>query len=72
MLTDPISELESRGEDPEEVADRFVAWRDMLASRGLEVFWEAAFNKLPDTLLEEDAPESDIDPSASETADNNS
>ena len=66
MLTDPISELESRGEDPEEVADRFVAWRDMLKSRGLDVFWEAAFNKLPDTLLEENEPETDNPPQPEE------
>ena len=66
MLTDPISELESRGEDPEEVADRFVAWRDMLKSRGLDVFWEAAFNKLPDTLLEENEPEPDNPPQPEE------
>lgn len=66
MLTDPISELESRGEDPEEVADRFVEWRDMLKSRGLDVFWEAAFNKLPDTLLEENEPETDNPPQPEE------
>ena len=66
MLTDPISELESRGEDPEEVADRFVAWRDMLKSRGLDVCWEAAFNKLPDTLLEENEPETDNPPQPEE------
>jgi lambda family phage portal protein len=66
MLTDPISELESRGEDPEEVADRFVAWRDMLKSRGLDVFWEAAFNKLPDTLLEENEPETENPPQPEE------
>ena len=57
MLTDPFSEIESRGEDPAELLDRFVAWREMLKARGLEVFWESAFAKMPGTLSEENEPE---------------
>ena len=47
MLTDPISELERNGEDPEEVVERFSAWIEMLKSRGLDEFWRAAFDKTP-------------------------
>lgn len=77
MLTDPMSELEARGEDPEEVIERLAVWVEKLKARGLDTFWMSAFDKLPGTLAadtapEEPDPESDIDPSASETADNNS
>jgi hypothetical protein len=47
MLTDPMSELERNGEDPEEVVERFSAWIEMLKSRGLDEFWRAAFDKTP-------------------------
>lgn len=50
MLTDPISELEARGEDPEELLQKLVAWRDLLRKYGLEAFWDSAFDKLPGTL----------------------
>jgi capsid protein len=58
MLTDPMSELEARGEDPEELLERFVAWRDMLKARGLESFWDAAFGNQaisaePETIPDE-------------------
>lgn len=36
LLTDPISELEARGLDPEEVLDRCAEWKKMVLDRGLE------------------------------------
>jgi lambda family phage portal protein len=68
MLTDPISEIEARGEDPDELIERFAIWRDKLKARGLEAFWDSAFTKLPDTIEEVDAPEdeSNTNQSASE------
>ena len=35
LLTDPITELESRGQDPEELLDRWERWNAMLEAKGL-------------------------------------
>ena len=43
MLTDPIKELEARGEDPIEVIKRSKEWLDMLGAEGLKDFWLASF-----------------------------
>ena len=48
MLTDPISELESRGEDPEDVIARFKEWNNKLENAGLKDFWLAAFGSKPE------------------------
>ena len=58
MLTDPMSELEARGEDPEEVAERLAEWKKILAQKGVLDFWLGAFEKLPETVAETaDEPE---------------
>ena len=54
MLTDPLTELESRGEDPDDVIARFVEWNKKLEAAGLRDFWQAAFGNKPDA-----APESE-------------
>ena len=43
MLTDPIKELEARGEDPADVIKRSKEWLDMLGAEGLKDFWLASF-----------------------------
>ena len=53
MLTDPISELEARGEDPEDVVNKFVEWKNLLAEKGVLDLWLAAFNKQPDLVSDE-------------------
>ena len=76
MLTDPISELEARGEDPDEVIARFAEWKSKLESVGLGGFWDAAFGMKEPEIAEQDAEEETEEefmiPSASETAGNNS
>lgn len=59
MLTDPISELEARGEDPEEVAEKFVEWKKLLAEKGVLDIWLSAFNKQPDAVAAEAAESED-------------
>lgn len=54
MITDPLTELESRGEDPDDVIARFVEWNKKLEAAGLRDFWQAAFGNKPDA-----APESE-------------
>lgn len=49
MLTDPISELESRGEDPEDVIARFKDWNAKLEKAGMLEFWLAAFGNKPES-----------------------
>lgn len=53
MLTDPISELEARGEDPEDVIARFDEWRKKLDAAGLLDFWNGAFGKTPEVAVED-------------------
>lgn len=43
MLTDPIAELEARGEDPDDVIARNAEWLKKLENAGLKDFWLAAF-----------------------------
>ena len=63
MLTDPMSELEARGEDPQEVIARFDAWKKLLAEKGMLEFWLGAFDKLPETVAEiADEPENQPQP----------
>lgn len=59
MLTDPKSELEARGEDPEDVVNKFAEWKNLLESKGVLDFWLAAFNKQPDLVNAEADSESD-------------
>lgn len=54
MLTDPISELESRGEDPDDVIARFVDWKSRLEKAGMAAFWEAAFGHTPEVSVSVD------------------
>ena len=35
LMTDPISELESRGIDPDELLDRWETWQKKLAARNI-------------------------------------
>lgn len=76
MLTDPVSELEARGEDPDEVIARFAEWKSKLEAAGLGGFWDAAFGmrkpEIAEQFTEEDSDEDNTTPSASETADINS
>jgi lambda family phage portal protein len=58
MLTDPISELEARGEDPDEVIARFAEWKKKLDEAGLGGFWDATFG-LKEPEIIEDANEDD-------------
>ena len=53
MLTDPISELEARGEDPDEVIARFAEWKEKLESVGLGGFWDAAFGMKEPEIAEQ-------------------
>ena len=62
MLTDPISELEARGEDPEEVVNRFDEWKKLLAKKGVLDFWLSAFDKLPDLVSAEAEEDGDDTP----------
>lgn len=62
MLTDPISELESRGEDPDEIIARFKEWKDKLESAGLGGFWDAAFGMKEPEIAEQTAEENDEEP----------
>lgn len=55
MLTDPITELESRGEDPDDVIARFKEWNDKLKAAGLDGYWLSAFNAQEEPV--EAAPE---------------
>ena len=41
LLTDPISELESRGQDPEEVIERWKQWEAMVKRAGLPFMQKA-------------------------------
>ena len=41
LLTDPISELESRGQDPEEVIERWKQWEAMVIKAGLPFMQKA-------------------------------
>ena len=60
MLTDPISELEARGEDPDEVIARFAEWKDKLEAAGLGGFWDAAFSLKEPELAEQTFEENNI------------
>ena len=53
MLTDPISELEARGEDPDEVIARFAEWKAKLEQAGLGGFWDAAFGMKEPEIAEQ-------------------
>lgn len=77
MLSDPITEIEARGEDPAEVISRFKQFRDMLKSEGMDAFWDIAFGiraaapASPPSGGEEDE-EQNQNSSALEDADNES
>ena len=59
MLTDPISELESRGEDPDDVIARFVDWKKRLENAGMAQFWDAAFGHSPAVAVDVNEPENE-------------
>lgn len=60
MLTDPFTELESRGEDPDDVIRRFAEWIDKLKAAGLDAYWLSAFNA-QEQAAEETAPNEELD-----------
>lgn len=72
MLTSPEAELESRGLDPDEVIADFAAWKAKLEAAGLGGFWDAAFGMKEPEIAEQISEDNENNPSASETADNNS
>lgn len=59
LLTDPISELEARGIDPDEHIDRLVEWREKLSARGIPLPAATAAELPPPETEDQEQPEED-------------
>ena len=59
MLTDPIAELEARGEDPDDVIARNAEWLKKLENAGLKDFWLAAFGNASTEPEQPEEPNND-------------